>query len=50
MVTSDSLELGVASNFNIAQDDAIQFDADAPHDYRNRGQVETVMYLVMTYP
>jgi len=29
--------------------DAIMFEADAPHVYRNRARGETVMYLVMTY-
>jgi transcriptional regulator with XRE-family HTH domain len=29
--------------------DAIIFDADTPHVYRNRGRAETVMFLVMTY-
>jgi len=29
--------------------DAILFEADVPHAYRNRGDTEAVMYLVMTY-
>jgi transcriptional regulator with XRE-family HTH domain len=29
--------------------DAIMFEADAPHVYRNRARGESVMYLVMTY-
>ena len=29
--------------------DAIQFNADATHSYRNVGTVEAVMYLVITY-
>lgn len=29
--------------------DAITFDADRPHRYRNLGEVEVVAYLVMTY-
>ncbi|MDQ2103564.1 helix-turn-helix domain-containing protein [Azospirillum isscasi] len=29
--------------------DTIQFDADAPHAYRNVGDGEAVLYLVMTY-
>jgi transcriptional regulator with XRE-family HTH domain len=29
--------------------DAIVFEADAPHVYRNRADGETVLYLVMTY-
>ena len=32
-----------------ARGDAILFEADVPHAYRNPGEVETVMYLVMTY-
>ena len=30
-------------------DDAILFEADVPHVYRNIGDGEAVMYLVMTY-
>jgi transcriptional regulator with XRE-family HTH domain len=33
----------------LASGDAIVFEADAPHVYRNRSQGETVLYLVMTY-
>jgi transcriptional regulator with XRE-family HTH domain len=29
--------------------DAILFEADTPHVYRNRGRTEAVLYLVMTY-
>ena len=29
--------------------DAIQFEADAPHEYRNPSDEEAVIYLVMTY-
>ena len=29
--------------------DAVVFQADAPHSYRNAGDVEAIMYLVMTY-
>ena len=29
--------------------DAIVFEADKPHAYRNVGREEAVMYLVMTY-
>ena len=31
------------------QGDTIQFDADTPHAYRNVGDDEAVLYLVMTY-
>jgi quercetin dioxygenase-like cupin family protein len=29
--------------------DAIQFEAEVRHEYRNAGMAETVIYLVMTY-
>jgi transcriptional regulator with XRE-family HTH domain len=29
--------------------DAILFEADVPHSYRNTGEAEAIMYLVMTY-
>ena len=29
--------------------DAVVFEADSPHTYRNPGDVEALMYLVMTY-
>ena len=33
----------------LATGDAIQFEADAPHEYRNPSDEEAVIYLVMTY-
>ena len=30
--------------------DAIQFQADGPHSYKNEGASEAIMYLVMSYP
>jgi muconate cycloisomerase len=33
----------------LASGDAILFEADVPHTYRNPGTTEVVMYLVMTY-
>jgi transcriptional regulator with XRE-family HTH domain len=33
----------------LAEGDAILFEADVPHSYRNLGPVEAVLYLVMTY-
>jgi transcriptional regulator with XRE-family HTH domain len=33
----------------LGRGDAIVFEADVPHVYRNRADQETVMYLVMTY-
>ena len=35
--------------FFLGAGDAIVFHADVPHAYRNRGEHEAVMYLVMTY-
>lgn len=34
---------------SLADGDAILFEADVPHVYRNPGNVEAIMYLVMTY-
>jgi transcriptional regulator with XRE-family HTH domain len=36
-------------NHALGPGDAVVFEADAPHAYRNVGNVEAVMYLVMTY-
>jgi transcriptional regulator with XRE-family HTH domain len=33
----------------LAEGDAILFEADVPHSYRNVGESEAVLYLVMTY-
>ncbi len=33
----------------LAQGDAIVFEADVPHSYRNPGTADCTMYLVMTY-
>ena len=33
----------------LAEGDSILFDADVPHAYRNTGDGEAVLYLVMTY-
>jgi len=50
VVTAGAVELEVASErYVLTQGDAIHFEADAPHTYVNPGDVETVMYLVMTY-
>lgn len=35
--------------FHLQPGDAIQFEADVPHSYRNRGPQQAVMYLVMSY-
>ncbi len=50
VVTAGVLELEVgAERFLVEEGDAIHFEADVPHSYRNPGVVETRMYLVMTY-
>lgn len=35
--------------FRLQSGDAIQFEADVPHSYRNTGSKPAVMYLVMSY-
>ncbi|HEY6106355.1 MAG TPA: helix-turn-helix domain-containing protein [Anaeromyxobacteraceae bacterium] len=42
------IEIGGATH-QLSGGDAIVFEADAPHVYRNPGEDEAVMYLVMTY-
>ncbi len=42
------VEVGGATH-QLSAGDAIVFEADAPHVYRNPADAETVMYLVMTY-
>ena len=50
VVARGSLELDVGGQTHqLAAGDAIVFEADAPHAYRNVGSVEAVLYLVMTY-
>ena len=50
VVTSGALEMQVGDDrYELAPGDAIQFEADAPHEYRNPCDQETVIYLVMTY-
>jgi transcriptional regulator with XRE-family HTH domain len=50
VVASGSLEITIAEErHTLATGDAILFEADVPHSYRNPGASETVMYLVMTY-
>lgn len=50
VVTAGSLELRVAGETHrLGAGDAVHFQADAPHEYRNPGKGETLMYLVMTY-
>jgi quercetin dioxygenase-like cupin family protein len=46
-----AVEIQVAgATHPLAAGDAIQFQADVPHRYVNRGTAEAVMYLVMSYP
>lgn len=50
VVTSGALEMRVGEDcYALGAGDAIQFDADRAHEYRNPGDTESVMYLVMTY-
>jgi transcriptional regulator with XRE-family HTH domain len=50
VVTSGALEVIVGgARHPLAAGDAIQFQADVPHEYRNPGGDETLVYLVMTY-
>jgi quercetin dioxygenase-like cupin family protein len=50
VVTNGSLEVRVAEERHLlTTGDAIQFEADVAHEYRNPGNREAVMYLVMTY-
>ena len=50
VVSSGSLELTVgADRHRLGPGDAILFQADVPHAYRNPGDTLTTMYLVMTY-
>jgi transcriptional regulator with XRE-family HTH domain len=50
VVTSGALEMRVNDDrFLLGVGDAIQFEADSAHEYRNPGESEAVVYLVMTY-
>lgn len=50
VVSTGSLRLLVdAEKFSLEAGDAVFFEADVPHEYRNPGDREVVMYLVMTY-
>jgi transcriptional regulator with XRE-family HTH domain len=50
VVTEGALEIGVNGELHrLSVGDALIFDADVPHVYRNPGAAPTVMYLVMTY-
>jgi transcriptional regulator with XRE-family HTH domain len=50
IVAKGAVEITVAGNaYRLAEGDAILFEADTPHSYRNAGPGEARMYLVMTY-
>jgi transcriptional regulator with XRE-family HTH domain len=50
VVSAGALEIEVGGKKEqLGAGDAIVFEADVPHAYRNRAERETVMYLVMTY-
>jgi transcriptional regulator with XRE-family HTH domain len=50
VVSKGTVEIEVEGTRQLlGQGDAIVFEADAPHVYRNPGEGEAVMYLVMTY-
>jgi transcriptional regulator with XRE-family HTH domain len=49
-VVVGEVAIEVADGVHLLQaDDAILFEADVPHAYRNRGGLTAVMYLVMSY-
>jgi transcriptional regulator with XRE-family HTH domain len=50
VVATGSLSIVVdGERHHLDAGDAIVFDADCPHEYRNDGDGEAIMYLVMTY-
>lgn len=50
VVTAGTVEIDVGGDTHrLDAGDSILFEADTPHAYRNPGQNESVMYLVMTY-
>jgi transcriptional regulator with XRE-family HTH domain len=51
IVTSGSVEIAIGKDRPVLlrDGDAIVFDADVPHSYRNVEATEAVLYLVMTY-
>jgi transcriptional regulator with XRE-family HTH domain len=50
VVARGAVEIEVSGRHEeLGQGDAILFEADVPHIYRNRADGETVLYLVMTY-
>jgi quercetin dioxygenase-like cupin family protein len=50
VVSQGKVEIQVGDErLSLQKDDAILFEADVAHVYRNVGDNEAVMYLVMTY-
>lgn len=50
IVTAGRVEIGVAGErYELGAGDAIQFEAGVAHEYRNAGDDDAVLYLVMTY-
>ena len=50
VVAEGSVEIEAGGHHHVLETgDAIMFEADEPHVYRNRARGESVMYLVMTY-
>ncbi len=50
VVTAGLVEIDAGGDTHrLEAGDSILFEADTPHAYRNPGQSESVMYLVMTY-
>jgi len=50
VVSRGTIEIETGGGIHaLSPGDAVVFEADAPHLYRNAGDVEALMYLVMTY-
>lgn len=50
VVAQGEVEIDVGrERYLLKQGDAIHFEADVPHTYRNAGEGEALLYLVMTY-
>ena len=51
VVASGAVEITAGKDrpHTLAEGDAILFEADVPHSYRNLGASEAILYLVMTY-
>lgn len=50
VVTRGNIEIAIAGEVHaLSTGDAILFEADKPHSYKNTGDADATMYLVMTY-